>query len=179
MLGPAYSKKPHDVFYFVFLCFIAWERMDEQWPIQAYLWKIMVHLTGMFMKTTVCKDKYPSKSVLNVHGHKKGHVKSVLQECQLFSIGRGKACSSMSRQLYPGLLSLDSRGYMALKRTKIGFAIKEQTTSWRGRYNDFLGKCRHIVSSKEQRFSEEGRGYSVRTKHYLPTNFVIKAHSLL
>lgn len=121
MLGPAYSKtpkKPHDVFYFVFLCFIAWERMDEQWPIQAYLWKIMVHLSGMFLKTTVCKDKYPSKSVLHLHGHKKVAVKSVLWECQLFSIGRVKACSSMSRQMGPRLLSLDSRGYMAFKEDK-------------------------------------------------------------
>lgn len=62
-----------------------------------------------------------------------------------------------------------------LKRTKFGFAIKEQATSWRGRCTDFLRKCRHIVSSKEQRSREEGRGCSVRSKHYLPINFVIKA----
>lgn len=70
------------------------------------------------MKTTVCKDKYPSKSVLHLHGHKKVAVKSVLRECRLFSRGRGKTCSSMSRQMCPGLLSLDSRGYMAFKEDK-------------------------------------------------------------
>lgn len=61
-----------------------------------------------------------------------------------------------------------------LKRTKSGFAVKEQATSWRGRCTDFLRKCRHIVSSKEQRSRKEGRGCSVRSKHYLPINFVIK-----
>lgn len=71
-----------------------------------------------------CKDKYPSKSVLHLHRHKKVPVKSVLRECQLFSVGRGSACSSMSRQMCPGLLSLDSRGYMAFKEDKVWLCYK-------------------------------------------------------
>lgn len=116
MLGSSLLKKYYDVYCFVLFCFIAWERKNEKWPIQAYLWKIMVSITSMFMQTTVCKDKYLSKSQFCICIDIA--VKSILTECQFFSIGRGKAGSRMSRRSCSGVLSLESRGYMAFKEDK-------------------------------------------------------------
>lgn len=122
MLGSSSLKKTP---WSILFCFLVLYSMGKNGWAVIHLRKIMVHLTGMFMKTTVCKDKYPSKSVLHLHWQKMAAVKSVLQEChQLFSVGRGNACSSMSIQMCPGLLSLDSRGHMAFKEDKVWLCYK-------------------------------------------------------
>lgn len=85
-------------------------------------------------------------TVLHLHGHIKFAVKSVLRECQFFSIWRGKAGSSMSRQMCSGVLSLDSKGYTAFKEDKDWLCYK--------RTSHFLERKMHWFFRKIQTYCE-------------------------